>query len=93
MSLLNVTQFEAGGCVGVDVEVLAAERRGASVGVGVVIWLGMNGIGIEVGVGEGRELLWFSESLAMELDDEERVGVPASQAASKTINERHNRLQ
>jgi hypothetical protein len=38
------------------------------------MWLEIDGIGIEVGVGDGREArgaLWLTESLAMSLDEEE----------------------
>jgi len=47
---------------------------GVGVGTGVAMCLEINGIGIEVGVGDGREArraLWLTESLAMPLDEEE----------------------
>lgn len=88
-------QLEVGGEVGVGagVETLVGTMCGVGVGTGVSMRLGIDGMGIEVGVGEGRWRLWLSESLAREPDDEERVGVTFAHAASKPINERHNRLQ
>src|SRR5438046_600517 len=49
---------------------------GVGVGTGVAMCLEINGIGIEVGVGDGREArgaLWLTESLAMPLDEEGKV--------------------
>jgi hypothetical protein len=95
VSVLNVMQLEVGGEVGVGtgVETLVGMMCGVGVGTAVSMRLGIDGMGIEVGVGEGRWRLWLSESLASEPDEEERVGDPVAHAASKTINARHNRLQ
>jgi len=67
--LLKVTQFETG-CwveveVGVGVAVLEIEMCGFDVGTRLTKWLGIDGIGIEVGVREGRGPLWLRELLAI----------------------------
>ncbi len=69
--------------------------RGVGVGGGVVIWLGIDSNGIEVGVAVGCaevwKLLWLIESLVMELDDEERVDATVPHADTRIINARNNR--
>jgi len=73
VSLLKVTQFETGCRVGVEVgvgvgvgvAVLEIEMCGFDVGTRVTKWLGIDGIGIAVGVREGRGPLWLRELLAI----------------------------
>jgi len=71
VSLLKVTQFETGCWVGVEVgvgvgvAVLEIEMCGFDVRTRVTKWLGIDGIGIEVGVREGRGPLWLRELLAI----------------------------
>ncbi len=92
-------QFEAGGGAGVGVVlgILVGVMRGVGVGDGVVIWLGIDSNGIEVGAAVGCEevwkLLWLIELLVMELDDDERVDATVPHADTRMINERNNRPQ
>lgn len=86
-------QFEPAFGVGVEMGALLAVMRGVGVGVGVAFWLGIATTGIVVGVGACRRPLWFSESLTISLDDEERGEIPAPHAASKTIKQRHSSPQ